>query len=174
MAATVQITYTNGASTGTDNNAETGVTFGRDDSQVSTTPVPKPTAAGTNRSWYKMFTTKVTAGGGTTSLLNRKVRLASAPATGITAWFLTTAPSAYTQATSGNAPADDATTNDTTPASYTALSTTFQTYDSATVAAANSTRNGKFAQIAAGLSNLFSLGAGSQSMPNLEFSYDEQ
>ncbi len=170
----MQATISN--STGpTDGSAEGGIIFGRDDSVGSTTPVPKPNASGTNYSWYKMLSLKVTSGGGSTSLLNRKVRWATAPTTGLTGDFLTTAPSAYTQATSGNKPTDDASVNDAAPTGYTQLSTSFQTYDSATVAATNSTKNGKFCQTIAGISNLYLGGAGSSiALPNIELQYDEQ
>lgn len=175
MAAVVQATLTNGASTGTDQSAESGIGFGLDDAVTATTSVQKPTAAGTNRSWYKMLSLKVLSGGGATSLLNRKIRFATAPTTGLTGYFLTTAPSAYTQATGANKPADDASVNDSTPAGYTALSTTFQTYDSATVAATNATKNGKFAQVATGVSNNYAGGANvATPLPNIELSYDEQ
>lgn len=174
MAATVQATISN--STGpTDASAESGIGFGLDDAVTATTPIAKPNSAGTNRSWYKMLSLKVTAGGGSTSLLNRKVSWASSPSAGLTGYFLTAAPSAYTQASSGNKPADDGTTNDSTPASYTALTTTPQTYDSATVAATNSTKNGKFCQVAIGVSNNYTGGAGSSiALPNITLTYDEQ
>ena len=174
MAATVQATVSN--STGpTDTSAESGIGFGLDDSVTSATSISKPNSAGTAYSWYKMLSLKVTGGGGATSLLNRKIRFATSPSAGLTGFFLTAAPSAYTQATGANKPPDNGTTNDATPASYTALTTTMQTYDSATVAATNATKNGKFAQVVVGVSNLFLGGAGSATaLPNIEMQYDEQ
>lgn len=172
MAATIQIRYFNGASEGTGANAETGTKWNREDTQTGVTPIPKPTAAGTNYSWYKMLALYCTAGGGSTSIANRKIRFASAPATGLTGSFK--AASTYVQATSGNKPTDNGTTNDAVPATYTALSTTFQTYAAASVAAANSTRNGDFAQVVIGVANNYVGGAGSAiALPNIEFQYDE-
>lgn len=174
MAATVQARIFTGASEGTGANAETGIKFNREDTQTGTTPIPVPTAAGTNYSWIKNLALYVTAGGGSTSISNRKIRWASAPTTGLTGFFLGDVTS-YTQSTSGNKPADNGTTNDAAPSGgFAALTTSFQNYDTASSAATNSTRNGDFVQVVGGVSFLYTGGAGSAiAGPNIELQYDE-
>lgn len=173
MAATVQARYFSGASEGTGASAEGGITFGKDELITSTAPISKPTATGTNMSWYKVLGLYVTAGGGSTTLLNRKIRFASGPSTGLTGAFKAAA--SYTQAASGNAPADSGSANGNLPATYTALSTSFQSWDNATEAATNSDRNGSLCQVTIGVDNLYAGGGGpSIALPNLELQYDEQ
>lgn len=171
MAATVQAQISVGAGP-TITNAETGITFGRDDTQVSTTPVPVPTAAGTNRSWYKTIHLQVTGGGGSTSISNRRISWATAPGTGMTGYFKDGGAS-YVQATGVNKPPDDASVNDSTPATYTALTTTPQVWHVTSAAAVNATRNGNYCLVAAGLSFLFAGGGGSNTLPNIVTTYDE-
>lgn len=173
MAATVQARIFTGASEGTGANAETGIKFNREDTQTGTTPIPKPTATGTNYSWKKILGIYVTAGGGSTTISNRKIRRASAPSAGLTLHFKPDVVT-YAQATSGNMPADNTTTDDATPSGYTAMTTTFQDYDTASEAATNSDRNGDFVEVVAGVSNLYTGGAGSAiALPNIELQYDE-
>jgi hypothetical protein len=115
----------------------------------------------------------VESGGGSTSLSNRKIRFATSPSTGLTGFFKDGGTS-YTQATSGNKPSDNGSTNDATPSTYTALSTSFQTYDAASAAATNSTRNGNYVLVVGGVSNNYAGGAGSAiALPNTEVQYDE-
>lgn len=171
MAATVEIRIFNGAGP-TGANAESGFTFGRDDSVASTARIPKPNAAGTNYSWYKSLGLYVTAGGGSTSLSNRDVYWGSAPAAGLTGHFDPDA--SYVQATSGNKPTDNGTTNDATPASYTLMTTSAQAYDAASAAATNSTLNGQYCRVVIGVSNNYVGGAGpSIVLPDLKMEYDE-
>ncbi len=171
MAATVEIAIENGG-TPTVANAESGFTFGRDDNVASSARIPKPNSAATNYSWYKTLALRVTAGGGSTSLLNRDFYLGSAPSTGLTLHFKAVA--SYTQATSGNKPSDNATTNDATPATYTLATTSAQAYDAATVAASNGTINGSHLQVVAGVAATFAGGAGpSIALPDFKFEYDE-
>lgn len=173
MAATLQARIHTGASEGTGASAETGVKMNREDTQTGTTPIPKPTATGTAYSWIKNLSLYVTAGGGSTALSNRKIRMATSPSTGLTLDFKD-GTNTYTQASSGNKPTDNATTDDAVPATWTGLTTSFQSWDNASAAATNSTRNGNLVQVICGVSNLFVGGAGSATaLPNLELQYDE-
>lgn len=87
MAATIQAQCATGA-TPTLGNAETGVKYSRDDVITGgTTAIPIPTATGTNFSYVKWLGLVVTATS-TTSISNRRIAWASAPATGIKGWFL--------------------------------------------------------------------------------------
>lgn len=173
MAATVQARIFTGASEGTGASAEGGVVFNREDTATGTTAVPKPTATGTNYSWYKNLGLYVTAGGGSTSISNRKIRMATAPSTGLTLHFKD-GTTTYTQAASGNKPTDDAAANDATPSTYTAMTTSFQTWDAASAAATNTTRNGNFVKVIGGVANNYAGGAGAGiALPNLELQYDE-
>lgn len=173
MAASVKIYIGTGSGpTLADAEAST-VTFSREDTATGTTPVPKPTSAGTNFSWYKNLLLYVTTGGGTTSISNRKIYLSGAAATGL-ALFFKDGTSTYTQASSGNKPTDDGAVDGATPSTYTALSTTPQTWDAASAAATNSTRNGNYVKVVAALSSTFTGGAGSATtLPNILMSYDE-
>ena len=173
MAATVIIYISTGAGPTNADAEATGIKFNREDTPTGTAPIPKPTAAGTNYSWYKTLYLNVTAGGGTTSLSNRKIRFATSPSTGLTGFFKDGGDT-YAQATSGNKPSDNGTTNDATPSTYTALTTSFQNYDTASEAATNSTRNGNYVLAVSGVSNNYAGGAGSAiALPNLELQYDE-
>ena len=171
MAATVEARIFTGASEGTGASAEGGIKFNREDTATGTTEIPKPTATGTAYSYKKSLALFVTANGGTT-ISNRQIRWASSPSTGLTGHFkpdVTT----YSQATSGNQPADSG-SNDATPSGFTALTTTLQVYDSAGTTATNSTRNGDFVELVGGVSNLYLGGAGTNiASPNLEITYDE-
>ena len=172
MAATTKINISYGAGPTNADAEATGIKFNRDDTPTGTTPIPKPTAAGTNYSYAKSLYLNVESGGGSTSILNRKIRFATAPAAGLTAFWKASA--SYTQA-AAVAAADNATTNDATPATYTAMTTSFVTYDAATAAAVNATRNGNYVLVAGGVSNLYVGGAGSNiASPNIEIQYDEQ
>lgn len=176
MAATIQARIATGASEGSGANAETGVKFSREDTQVGTTPIPKPTAAGTNYSWYKSLFLYVVSGGGSTSILNRKIRHATAPSAGLTLHFKPDI-ATYVQATSGNKPTDNATTDDATPSTYTLMSTTMQDFDTASAAATDSTRNGDIVQVVLGISSLWSVPGGALNavaLPSLELQFDEQ
>lgn len=173
MAATVQANYYSGASEGTGATAETGIKYNKEDTQTGTTPVTKPNIASTAYSWLKSLALRVTAGGGSTSISNRKIRIATALAAGLTLFFKDGG-ATYAQSTSGNAPADNGTTNDATPATFTAMTTTFQSWDAASAAAVNSARNGNLVLTAAGVSNLYVGGAGNAiTLPNIEMQYDE-
>lgn len=173
MAATVKVYINTGAGPTIADAEATGIKFNREDTATGTTPIPKPTAAGTNYSWYKTLMLYVESGGGSTSLSNRGIRFATSPSTGLTGFFKDGS-TTYTQATSGNKPADNGTTNDAAPATFTALTTSFQTWNAASAAATNTTRNGNYVQVVAGVSNNYAGGAGSAiALPNIETQYDE-
>lgn len=172
MAATVNARIFTGASEGTGADAETGIKFNKEDTQTGTTAISKPSSTGTNYSWKKSLGLRVTAGGGSTSLSNRKIRWASAPSTGLTGFFKDGG-ATYAQAT-GSDFTDDTTGNATAPSTYTALSTTMQTWDATSEAATDSDRNGNFVLVVLGVGSNYAGGAGSAiSLPNLELQYDE-
>jgi hypothetical protein len=171
MAATVRASYYGASATEPAGvSAETGITMNREDSQTGATPIPIPTSTGTNYGWYKQLALQVT-GTAATTISNRKVALASPPATGLTVDFK--AGASYAQATGANKPADVG-TNDTVPAGYTGVTTTPQVYDVAGVSAAGAGRNGGFCLVVLGVSFLYTGGAGNAvAVPNLLLSYDE-
>ncbi len=162
-----------GAAAATVASAETGIKFARDETQVGTTaPIPKPNAAGTNYSWPKELALEVTTVDAATSISNRKLNAASAPAAGLTLWYRNDA--ATYQRPTAVAAADNATTNDATPSGFTAMPTAATVYDAAAVAASALGRNGSYLSVALGVSALFLGGAGPNiALPSLSFVYDE-
>lgn len=171
MAATVEIRIFNGAGP-TGANAESGFTFSRDDNVAGSARIPKPNANGTNYSWYKSLGLYVSAGGGSTSLSNKDIYWGSAPSTGLTGHF--DADASYVQATSGNKPTDNGTTNDATPAGYTLITTSAQAYDASSDAATNSTLCGDYCRVVIGVANTYAGGAGpSIVLPDIKMEYDE-
>src|SRR3954464_15517345 len=99
MAATVRASYFGGAgSEPAGVNAETGAKLNRDDTLTGTTPIPIPTATGTNYSWFKNLALEVTTLAAT-AISNRKLSLSGAPSAGLTLHFKA---AAYTQPTGGN------------------------------------------------------------------------
>lgn len=173
MAATVQAQVNTGSGP-TTSNAENGIGFGLADAvDAGSSPLTTPNAPGTAYSFYKTLHLQVTGGGGSTSLSDRKIRFASDPATGLYGFF-TDGGNTYTQATGDNKPADNTTTDGATPSGYTALSTTFQTWHAASVAATNDQRNGNYVLVVVGVSSNYAGGAGSAiALPNLELQYTE-
>lgn len=170
MAATVQAQISTGSGP-TVGSAEGGVTFGRDDSVTSTTPIPKPTSTGTAYSYYKTLHLQVTGGGGSTSISDRQIKWGSSPSTGLYGFFKDGGTS-YTQAT-GNL-ASDSGTQGATPATWTALTTSPQTWHAGSVAATNSTRNGDYVLTGVGIGDNYAGGAGSAiALPDLVLSYTE-
>ena len=170
MPATVRVDYFGAnASEPGGVSAESGITFNREDTQTGTTPIPVPSATGTNYSWHKCLALKVTTAAAT-SLSNRKVGWTSGPTTGLYGYFKGNA--TYTQPTSGNKPADSG-SNDATPATWTKITTTPQVYHSGSVSANSTGRNGDFCQVLFGVDNNYAGGGGSASLPNLQISYDE-
>lgn len=173
MAATVQAQISTGA-TPTVANAETGVAFGLADAQdASGSPILKPSGTGTNYSYYKTLHLQVTAGGGSTSISDRKIRFASTPTTGLYGFFKDGG-TTYTQATGANKPADTTASNGAVPSGYTALSTTFQTWDATSAAATTGQRNGNYVIVVVGVGGDYAGGAGSAiALPNIELQYLE-
>src|SRR5690606_10072907 len=117
---------------------------------TGTTPIPIPTSAGTNYSWRKVVGLEITTPDAGTSISNKRIRLGSAPATGVVLAF--NAVATYTQATSGNKPTDNNTTNEAIPAGYTQLTTTNQVYDADSDSAASAGLVGDYIDLIAGLS----------------------
>jgi hypothetical protein len=174
MAAVVRASYFGGNATEPAGaNAETGIKWNREDSQTgSTTPIPVPLSAGTNYSWIKNLALEVTTiASPATSITNRNIKLASAPSAGLTQGFKA---AAYAQPASGNKPADNGTTNDAIPATYTQITTSNQLYDNASVSGGTLGRNGSMVLVYTGISFLFTGGGGTAiALPNLQLTYDE-
>lgn len=178
MAATVKAfcAVGSGPTNATADSADSAaIVFGRDDSQSSTATIPIPTATGTHYSYLKYLFLDVTVSGAT-NLSNRKVSWASSPATGITGFFKDQA--TYTQnngtqgSSAGNYPAD-AGSNGATPAGYTAMTTSPQTWDATSTSSGSTGKNGDYCQTVIGVDNTFTGGGGSASLPNLNLQYDE-
>src|SRR5262245_12048492 len=167
--ATLRLDYFGGsASEPTGVSAETGFVFNREDSQSgTTTPVPKPTATGTNYSWKKNLALKVTAATAT-SISNRTARWGTSPTSGLFGYFKDDP--TYSQPASGNKPTDSG-TNGATPATYTALTTTGQSYQATSVSAGSTGRNGDFCVVVAGIDNTYAGAAGSIALPDLIVGY---
>lgn len=129
--------------------AETGIKFNRDSTQSGTTPIPIPTATGTNFAWLKQLVLAVT-GAGTTNITNRNVSMSGAAATGLGLWYIALAVASYAQSAVGNLPAATAGNGgtplvNTYPASgpYVAMTTSPVQYDNASVATSGTGPNGK-------------------------------
>lgn len=182
MAAVVNVYCATGAGP-TYATAEGGVLkFGLDDTITSSTPVPIPTALGTNFSWQKNLRLYCVSGGGSTSLLNRKAYLSGAVSDAhCGVYYLTTFTSTYTQANTtqgtaaGNRPASTGAAL-AAPTNFTAMPTSSGaavTVDSSTIAATNATANGNLLTLVIGVDNSFAAGAGAFSLPNIMVQYDE-
>jgi len=170
-AATCQAQIGTGSSV-TWANVEAGCKFNLEDNATGTTPIQIPTATGTNYSWIKNIVLAVT-GAGTTTISNRRVSMATSPATGITLHWKGVAVASYAQAASGNRPAS-AGSNGATPATYTLMTTTPAVYDSASVASSGTGPNGMMCVIVLGVDYSYAGGPGSaQAVPNIVITYDE-
>jgi hypothetical protein len=171
MAATLRISYFGAnASEPAGASASGGFKFNTEDTQSGTAAVSRPLSTGTNFSWIKQLATEVTATAAT-AISNRKAYLSGAPTTGLLLHFKQAA--SYVQAASGNQPSASG-SNGATPAGYTALSTTPQTYDSGSDAASGAGRSGDFCVLVAGVSNNYAGGAGNAiALPDFKIDYDE-
>lgn len=154
---------------------ETGFTFNREDSKTGTTPIPIPTATGTNYSWRKNIALSVTSAG-PTAISNRRVYLSGAPATGLSLFYK--AASTYTQASSGDKPADSTASNNATPSGYSVLNATTlggaHVWDAQSLSAGSAARNGDFLVLLLGVGFNFAGGAGAATaLPTFNFAYDE-
>ncbi len=153
--------------------AEGGIKWNRADSATdTTTPIPVPTTTGTNYSWIKNLVLYVTVAG-TTNMSNRKIYLATSPATGLTFSFKNVAVASYAQAASGNMPAAGG-TDGATPSGYTAMTTTAQTWDATSTATSSTGPNGGMVVCVAGLDSTYAGGPGTNNAaPSLKLQYDE-
>lgn len=154
--------------------AESGIKFNREDSQSGTTPIPIPTATGTNYSWYKsMYLYCNSATGAGTSISAKQVSLGSSPATGLAVVYKDVTDT-YTQATAVLASDASGGSPPATPAGFTAMTTSPVTYDAASDTSANNTRCGDILQIGLAVGSNYAGGGGSaQAVPDVTFTYVE-
>ena len=175
MAVTVQIDEATGATPTWGTNV-TAVTFGKDDTAVSTTPIPTPTSTGTNFSFIKSFQIDVTATGSLsmTSVMFGKV--ANEAVTGTKLWHVTShAAGSYVQATA--APTSTGDNNSTAPTMNSASGTAVPLISappSAYAAGPYSTtgRQGNLVEVCLGV-DATNTSAGSQSIATLRWSWTE-
>lgn len=152
--------------------ASGGIVMNRDATPLGATSIPRPDATGTAYSWRKVMLLEVMSAS-STSLLNRKIRLLSATAAGITVFFKDAGDS-YVQPSLATKPTDSGSTDDAVPSGYTLLTTTPQLWDADPVVASSLGKNGHYVDLVAGVSHLYVSGAGNDiGLPNIEFSYDE-
>lgn len=172
-AATLRADYYGASATfPAGSSAEGGAAWSLDDAKSGTTAIAIPGATGTNYSWYKYIGLDVT-GTGTTNLTNRTVDSSGSLTTGLFFYWQATASGSYVQPASGNKPADSG-SNGHTPAGYTLMTTSPAQYDNTSVATSGTGLNGKMIQIAFGVDNTYTGGAGSAiSTLNLLVAYDE-
>lgn len=178
-AATVRASWYGGAASEPAGvTAETGVTLNRSDTESGTTPIPIPTVTGSNYSWVQQLALEVTgAASPSTTLSNATIKLSGALATGLALFFAGNA--TYLNQTGGTqAPADVGTENagaPTTPASYTAVTTTAQQWDAmGTASNGGSTgRKSMFVRHVLGVASGYAGSPGSTSLGNSVLSYDE-
>lgn len=153
-------------------NAETGTKFNREDSLAGTTPIPIPTATGTNFSWIKNLVLAVTVTG-TTNITNRRISMSAATATGLQLFWKLVAVASYAQAAVGNMPAASG-SNGNTPAGYTLMTTSPVQYDNASVATSSTGPNGGMAVCVMGVDFTYVGGPGNAvALPSLIITYDE-
>ncbi len=182
MPATVRASYYGAsASEPAGVSAEGGVTFSESDAQApaaGVSPVQIPGSTGTAYSWIMLLALEVTATAATT-ISNRKIKLASSMTSGL-ALFFAQQPT-YRRPASGNAPADSGSAGPATPTpvgadapgSYTAMTTSLQTWDSGSDSAGATGRSGDFVELVFAVDNSYAGGGGQASLPNLNLSYDE-
>lgn len=153
--------------------AEGGITWDLADSATDTsTPIAVPTAAGTNFSWIKNLVLSVTVAG-TTSISNRRISMATSPATGLLLHWKAVAVGSYAQAASGNRPTASG-SNGAVPAGYTQMTTSPAQYDNTSVATSSTGPNGSMAVCVLGVDNTYTGGAGTAvAIPTINFQYDE-
>lgn len=179
-AATCQAQIGTGASVSWAS-AEGGIKFSREDSAVGTTPVPIPTATGTNFSWLKHLVLAVT-GAGTTNITNRRISMSGATSTGLYLYWIINAVASYAQASGTNMPAASGSDN-AVPArtgaypssgTFTLMTTSPVQYDNASVATSGTGPNGTMCIVVLGVDHGFVGGPGSATaLPSLTITYDE-
>jgi hypothetical protein len=173
MAATIRMSYYGGnASEPAGVTAESGFKMNKADSISGTTPVSKPTATGTNFTYVKQLALEVT-GTGSTTIGTLQVKRGSAPSTGLELHFLGSA--TYLDQTGGTGAGSDSGSNGASPSGYTAMTTSYQTYDATTGISTGSTgRKGNFCRVVCGVDNTYAGGAGSAiSLPDVSIQYTE-
>lgn len=175
MAASILAYHSHGvAITTTQGSAEGGLKFNRSDDELTTAPVPIPTATGTNYSYYKsvyLYCNSATGAG--TSITNRTIQLAGAPATGLAVVYKDVA-ATYAQATAVLAADASGGSPPATPATYTAMTTSPVTYQAGSVTSANNTRVGDILQIGLAVGSNYAGGGGSaQTVLSITLGYDE-
>ena len=154
-AAVVQLQVATGAGP-TLASGESGFKYNREDTLSGTTPIPIPTATGTNYSWVKTLALVVTTSG-TTAISNRRIQLSTTESTGLGIFFKASA--TYAQATAEIASAG--TNGPATPATWTRATTSLQVYDSGSTAASGATgKNGQYCLTCLGVDSTFAGGAG--------------
>jgi hypothetical protein len=184
MAAVTQFRVWDGAGpTSHDVTVATGtVSFSRLDAyNDTTTPITIPGAGARKFSYIRYGSLYVNSGGGSTTLSNIKLSMASSATAGLTLHFFTGGQATYTQnngtqgTAAGNYPADDAITAGTAPTNYTAMTTSPQVVDATGGAATNAAKSGKYLQIVAAVdgTNYVSGGGLTTALPNITITYDE-
>lgn len=172
---TVQIDEATGATPTWGTNV-TAVTFGKDDTAVSTTAIPTPTSTGTNFSYIKSFQVDITATGSLsmTNILFGKV--AAESVTGTKLWHVTShASGSYVQATAS--PTSTSDNNSTAPTMNSASGVAVPLISappSAYAAGAFSStgRVGNLVEVCLGVDST-NTSAGSQSIATLRWSWTE-
>lgn len=169
MAATLQ--WQHATSTGpTMGSIEGGATFGREDAVNATAGTPVPTATGTAYS-YQKTTGLVVTGTDATTISARQVKLASSPGTGLLVFFKNGGTS-YSQSVA--ALAADAGSNGAVPATWTALTASYQSWDAGSDSAGSTGLSGDYLLLGAGVDNLYVSGGGSASLPTATVQYQEE
>jgi len=175
MTASIKAYLSTGATEGAARaSAETGIKFNREDTQSGTTPIPIPTATGTNYSWYKnMYLYCDSATGAGTTISAKQVSLNGAPATGLAVVYKDVT-NTYTQAAAVLAADAAGGSPPATPAGFTAATTTPATYDASGTTSANATRMGDILQVGLAVGSNYAGGPGSaQTVPSVVFTYTE-
>lgn len=175
MAAAMEVYASFGATEGGARvSAESTLKFNRVDSLAGTTPIPIPTATGTNYSFYKslyLYCTSATGAG--TSISDKQVNLSGAPATGLAVVYKDVTDT-YTQSTAVLAADASGGSPPATPATWTAMTTSPVTYDAASDTSANNTRAGDILQVGLAVGSNYAGGGGSaQTVPSIIWTYTE-
>jgi len=154
-------------------NIETGAKYNREDTTNGTTNIiPLPASAGTNFSWIKSMVLSVTTGG-TTSISNRRISIASGTPTGVQMYWKSVAVGSYAQAAAGNMPTASG-SNGAIPSGYAAITTATAQYDNTSVSTAATGPTGSIVVICLGVDNTYAGGANNAAaMPTLLLGYDE-
>jgi hypothetical protein len=169
-AAVVQLQVATGAGP-TFASGESGFKYNREDTVSGTTPVPIPTATGSNYSWLKWLCLSVTTSG-TTAISNRRVQLSAVETSGLALFFQGNV--TYAQATTANMPAASGSNGPATPASFTRATSASQVYDSASISASATGRNGWYCETCLGVDATYAGGAGNAvALPDVRLIYDE-